>query len=187
MANSNLMLAKPEGLTLQSFKRREYLSSQRNHLWRIESGAVRTYTLTDDGMVIVLGFWSEGDVIGQSLTRIQPYEMECLTDVQAQSLHLSECDQLDQILFSHLHQAQELLRVRSGQIYHRFCQLLDWLAEKFGHESEQGHLIKLRLTHQDIADTLGTTRVTVTRLLGQFEREGRIGWVGQQLLLVRDS
>lgn len=187
MADSNLMLAKPEDLVLRLFKRREYLSSHCNQLWQIESGAVRTYTLTDDGTVIALGFWGEGDVIGQSLTRIQPYEMECLTDVQARVLHLNECDQLNQILFSHLHQTQELLRVRSGQIHHRFWQLLDWLADKFGHESEQGHLIKLRLTHQDFADTLGTTRVTVTRLLGQFEREGRLGWVGQQLLLIRDS
>ncbi|MEG4812652.1 Crp/Fnr family transcriptional regulator [Microcoleus sp. F8-D3] len=187
MANSNLMLAKPEDLVLRLFKRREYLPSHCNQLWQIESGAVRTYTLTDDGTVIALGFWGEGDVIGQSLTRIQPYEMECLTDVQARVLHLNECDRLNQILFSHLHQTQELLRVRSGQIHHRFWQLLDWLADKFGHESEQGQSIKLRLTHQDFADTLGTTRVTVTRLLGQFEREGRISWVGQQLLLIRDS
>lgn len=112
--------------------------------------------------------------------------MECLTDVQARVLYLNESDQLNQILFSHLHQTQELLRVRSGQIHHRFWQLLDWLAYKFGRESDQGHLIKLRLTHQDFADTLGTTRVTVTRLLGQFEREGRIAWVGQQLLLIQN-
>jgi CRP-like cAMP-binding protein len=185
MVNSNLMLAKPEGLTLQTFKRREYLSSHRNQLWQIESGAVRTYTLTDDGTVIALGFWGEGDVIGQSLTKIQPYEMECLTDVQARVLHLNECERLNQILFSHLHQTQELLRIRSGQIPYRLWQLLDWLAYKFGHASEQGQLIQLRLTHQDLADTLGTTRVTVTRLLGQLEREGRIGWVGQQLLLIQ--
>ncbi|WP_084782834.1 helix-turn-helix domain-containing protein [Leptolyngbya sp. O-77] len=31
--------------------------------------------------------------------------------------------------------------------------------------------MNLRLTHQDIADALGTTRVTVTRLLSQFEQE----------------
>ncbi len=41
----------------------------------------------------------------------------------------------------------------------------------------------IRLTHQDIADTLGTIRVTITRLLSQFEQQGRIRWIGQYLLL----
>ncbi|NJR53028.1 MAG: Crp/Fnr family transcriptional regulator, partial [Leptolyngbyaceae cyanobacterium CSU_1_3] len=71
-------------------------------------------------------------------------------------------------------------------IHHRFWQLLDWLADKFGHESDQGQLIQLRLTHQDIADTLGTTRVTVTLLLSQFEQQGRIRWINQHLLLPRN-
>ncbi|HIK17157.1 MAG TPA: Crp/Fnr family transcriptional regulator [Leptolyngbyaceae cyanobacterium M33_DOE_097] len=97
MVSSNLVLARSEGLSLQSFKRREYVSSRCNQLWQIESGAVRTYTLTDDGTIIALGFWGEGDVIGPSLTRIQPYEMECLTDVQARVLYLNESDQLNQI------------------------------------------------------------------------------------------
>lgn len=39
---------------------------------------------------------------------------------------------------------------------------------------EQGQLIDLRLTHQEIAEVIGTTRVTVTRLLKQFEREAII-------------
>jgi DNA-binding transcriptional regulator LsrR (DeoR family) len=37
-----------------------------------------------------------------------------------------------------------------------------------------GVLLNLALTHQDFADTLGMTRITVTRLLNQLEREGKI-------------
>ncbi|MCH9055784.1 Crp/Fnr family transcriptional regulator [Synechococcus sp. PCC 6716] len=171
---------------IRTFKRRERLPlREKNTLWHIEAGAVRTYTLTEDGTLITLGFWGLGDTVGQPLACIQPYEIECLEDVKVGQLQFSECWELNQMLLSHLHQTQVLLRLRSGQIYQRLQQLLGWLADKFGDESERGQLIRLRLTHQDIADTLGTTRVTVTRLLSQFEREGRIGWDGQQLLLIQ--
>jgi CRP-like cAMP-binding protein len=182
MANPTLIAPKLEART---FKRREHLPLRESSLWQIETGAVRTYTLTEDGTVISLGFWGLGDTVGQPLACIQPYIVECLMDVKVQALHLQECGHLNQVLLSHLHQTQTFLRLRSGQIYQRLQQLLDWLADKFGHELERGQLIQLRLTHQDIADALGTTRVTVTRLLSQFEQEGRIGWRKQHLFLPR--
>jgi CRP-like cAMP-binding protein len=183
MVNSTLITPK---LEVRTFKRREHLPLRENSLWQIEAGAVRTYTLTEDGTVISLGFWGLGDTVGKPLALIQPYEVECLTDVRVCTLQPKKCSHLDQVLLSHLHQTQTLLRLRSGQIHQRLQQLLDWLADKFGYELEQGQLIKLRLTHQDIADTLGTTRVTVTRLLNQFEQQGRICWVNQHLLLPRN-
>ncbi len=186
MVNANLTLMQPRFSIQRTFKRRESIPLKNdNILWTIEVGAVRTFTLAEDGTIITLGFWGTGDTVGQPLACIQPYEVECLTDVEVCVLQSDECRNLNQLLLSHLHQTQSLLRIRSGQIQRRLQQLLDWLAFKFGHESPQGQLIRLRLTHQDIADALGTTRVTVTRLLGQLEQEGRIRWVKQYLLLAR--
>jgi CRP-like cAMP-binding protein len=71
---------------------------------------------------------------------------------------------------------QELIRLRQGQVRQRLHMLLDWLAFKFGHPINQGRLIQLRLTHQDMADAIGTTRVTVTRLMQELERNGEIGY-----------
>lgn len=184
MANSYLSGSKLDRSTLRFFKRRERLPLSEN-LWFIEAGAVRTYTLTDDGTIIALGFWGVGDTVGQPLASLQPYEVECLTDIKVRVLQPLECWNLNQLLSSHLHQAQALLRIRSGKMSQRLQHFLDWLAFKFGDESDRGQLIRLRLTHRDIADALGTTRVTVTRLLNQFEQEGRIGWVKQHLLLPR--
>jgi CRP-like cAMP-binding protein len=53
-------------------------------------------------------------------------------------------------------------------------QFLLWLSEKFGRDLEQGRLIDLNITHQDISEVLNTTRVTVTRLLQKFEAQGKI-------------
>jgi CRP-like cAMP-binding protein len=187
MANSTLIAPKINSQTIRALKRREHLPLRKNSLWKIEAGAVRTYTLTEDGTLIVLGLWSVGDTVGQPLACIQPYEIECLEDVKVRELQLSECWELNQMLLYHLQQTQVLLRLRSGRICQRLPQLLKWLADKFGQESEQGQRIQLRLTHQDIADTLGTTRVTVTRLLRQLEEEGNIDWVEHHLLLPSKS
>ncbi len=48
------------------------------------------------------------------------------------------------------------------------------MSEKFGRDLEQGKLIDLNITHQDISEVLNTTRVTVTRILQQFEEQGKI-------------
>ncbi|TVQ11438.1 MAG: Crp/Fnr family transcriptional regulator, partial [Leptolyngbya sp. DLM2.Bin27] len=69
-----------------------------------------------------------------------------------------------------------LIRFRQGQVPQRLQQLLGWLALKFGRPTEQGRLIQLRLTHQDMADAIGTTRVTVTRLMQELERNGQISY-----------
>jgi CRP-like cAMP-binding protein len=183
MISPSLITPKPNSSSIYVFKRRERLPSQANALWYIADGAARTYTMMEDGTVITLGFWGVGDVVGQPLGCIQPYEVECLTDVQVRMLQWDQSWSLSQLLLPHLHQTQVLLRVCTGQISQRLQQLLDWLVYKFGCASEQGQLIQLRLTHQDFADTLGTTRVTVTRLLNRFEQEGRIQWVKHHLLI----
>ncbi len=58
----------------------------------------------------------------------------------------------------------------------RFLSLWEWLSTEFGHplDNNQGTLINLRMTHQDFADTIGSSRFTITRLLSNFEQAGII-------------
>ncbi|PSR14679.1 hypothetical protein C8255_23850 [filamentous cyanobacterium CCP3] len=44
-----------------------------------------------------------------------------------------------------------------------------WLLNRFGLQIDQGCLIDLKITYQDLADVSGLGRVTVTRLLRQFK------------------
>lgn len=175
--------AQTERQIQRAFKKREYIPLNDGTLWRIEIGVVRTLTLAEDGTIISLGFWGAGEVIGQPLAGIQPYQIECLTNVKAIALKLDDCWDLHRVMLSHIHQMQELVRIRHGQIQQRFLQFLDWLATKFGFRVEQGRIIPFRLTHQDVAEVLGTTRVTVTRLLQQLQRQGLISQGKHQILL----
>ncbi|CAA9330047.1 hypothetical protein AVDCRST_MAG84-1829, partial [uncultured Microcoleus sp.] len=56
----------------------------------------------------------------------------------------------------------------------RLLQLLVLLGQNLGREMAQGLLIDLRLTDREIAEALGITRITVTRLMARLEEEGSI-------------
>ncbi|MEH2355148.1 Crp/Fnr family transcriptional regulator [Nostoc sp.] len=162
-------------LPQQIFTRREVIPPQNDVLWRIECGAVRTLTWSEDGTFITLGYWGLGDLIGYPLSRVKPYQIECLTGVEVSIVPPHLWHQDINALLSHIQQAEDLLRiVHRKPISLRLWQFLVWLSEKFGRDVDKGKLIDLNVTHQDIAEVLNTTRVTVTRLLQQLEEEGTV-------------
>ncbi len=56
----------------------------------------------------------------------------------------------------------------------RLVSFLLVLCRDFGVPSEQGITIDLRLSHQSIAEAIGSTRVTITRLLGDLKSSGLV-------------
>jgi CRP-like cAMP-binding protein len=178
----------PATLMQRSFSRRDLIPLEPDALWRITWGAVRTLTWNEEGTPTTLGYWGPGDVVGQPLSRIQPYQIECLTSVEVSYIPLHQYHQALDAIFLHIQQAEELLNIiRHERMHYRLQQLLVWLATKFGRKVNSGRLIDLRLTHQAIAEAIGTTRVTVTRLLNQFEREGLISRPKRHFIVLRDG
>jgi CRP-like cAMP-binding protein len=173
--NPSLTPVLPTPLTQRIFGRREVLPQREEILWRIERGAVRTLTWSEEGNSITLGYWGKGDLVGYPLSTIKPYQIECLTIVEV-TIVPSELwyQNLDAFLM-HIQQSEELLNiVHRKPISLRLWHFLLWLTNKFGRDIEQGRLIDLAVTHQEMAEVLNTTRVTVTRLLQQFEEEGKL-------------
>jgi CRP-like cAMP-binding protein len=65
--------------------------------------------------------------------------------------------------------------------------LLGWLAIQFGKQTTTGQVIDVRLTHQYLADLLGTTRVTITRALNSLEQQGAVERLPVHRLLLREE
>jgi CRP-like cAMP-binding protein len=172
----------------QNFPRRSLLPIKKDALWQIENGFVLTYTYLEDGTTVALGLWGPGDVVGEPLSKMKPYQMECLTTVEATILAVDDWHQLTDTLLHHIHQAEELMLIRSHKkVEAMLIQLLGWLSKKFGSQVEQGRLIDMRLTHEDLAALISSTRVTITRLLGQLEQEGLIDRLSLNRILVRQE
>ncbi|MBE9198175.1 MULTISPECIES: Crp/Fnr family transcriptional regulator [unclassified Nodularia (in: cyanobacteria)] len=164
----------PSGeLPQRLFTRREVIPPDQDVLWRIERGAVRTLTWSEDGIFITLGYWGAGDLIGYSLSKVQPYQIECLTSVEVTVIPPQLWYRDIDAFLSHIQHSEELLSiVHLKPMSLRLGKFLLWLSEKFGRDVEQGKLIDLNITHQEMSEVLNTTRVTVTRLLQQFEEQG---------------
>lgn len=187
MTFSTQALSSPTILVQRSFSYRDLIPLQPDALWRITWGAVRTSTWNEEGTPTTVGYWGPGDVVGQPLSRIQPYQIECLTSVEVELIPSHQCHQALEAIFLHSQQTEELLSiVRNERVNCRLQQLLLWLARKFGRSVTSGLLIDLRLTHQAIAEAVGTTRVTVTRLLNEFEREGLISRPKRHFIVLCD-
>lgn len=84
---------------------------------------------------------------------------------------------LSQEIFRHLSrrlQQSEAFLALAGcrRVEDRLRQLLILLQHEVGQPVKTGMRLNVRLTHQHLANAIGTTRVTVTRLLGQLREEG---------------
>ncbi len=146
-----------------------------DYMWLIIDGVVKTYTVGELGGLITLGFWGPQDLVGKSLSYVDPYLIKCLSDVRAIAVTHSHWGNFSKELLYHAQQTQQLTYiVRKTRIAKRLWFLLKWLASKFGRRIKQGQLIDFKLTHQELAEAIGTTRITVTKILNQFEREGLI-------------
>ena len=146
-----------------------------NSLWLILEGAVKTYTYGHSGNPITLGFWGKDDVVGSALTRLEPYGIRCLGEVRVLAVSEQNQENLAARILYHSQQTQQLTYIsRNTRVAQRLWLLLEWLGNKFGQIISQGNLIDVKLTHRELAEAIGTTRITVTKILNQFEREGLI-------------
>jgi len=137
-------------------------------------------------MVATLGVWGPGDIVGKPLSQFKLYQVECLTSVKVRNLSF-QGDRLQDAMLSHIRQMEELLNIMHCKLVSlRLLKFLNWLVYRFGREVDQGWLLDLRLTHQAISEITGTSRVTVTRLLNQFEQEGKLMRLPQSRILLQD-
>jgi CRP-like cAMP-binding protein len=188
MTASSLLSTSSVDFKRSQFARRSLLPSSRDYLWQIESGAVRTLSMLEEGTLVTLGVWGVGDVVSQVLSQSETYQMECLTTVEVTRIPLDRWHLVNEVLIRHIrqyHEFLEILHYRSIDI--SLLRLLNWLAKKFGQEFKQGQLIDLHLTHQEIAEIIGTTRVTVTRLLNDFEKQGIIERLSRKRIVLNEK
>ena len=72
-------------------------------------------------------------------------------------------------------QIKELTHIiRTGKVAKRLLLLLDWLANKFSDQLNPNKSINFNITHQELSEIMGVSRITVTKIINKFEQEGVI-------------
>ncbi|MEM6611151.1 MAG: Crp/Fnr family transcriptional regulator [Cyanobacteria bacterium P01_C01_bin.72] len=171
-----------------TFNSGELITLQADYYWLLQRGIVKTSTWTETGTPITLGYWSVNDLIGQPLFLLSPYRVECLTEVTAGRIPMAKTNRIINFVQHQIRQTEEVLYIlHSDKIYQRLRQILLWLSGKFGQETRHGKLIQLRLTHQDLAELVGATRVTVTKTINQLEQEGFLSRPQRNTIVISQS
>lgn len=168
------------GRSLQSYKSGQTIRMLPEEILVVCRGVVQIGTLYDSGDEALLGLASPSMPFGLPLSFIRPYQASALTDVDLMRLSMAEVEQsaeLAQGLFRQLtrrlQQTEAILAmVGYRRVEDRLRHLLLLLKEEIGLPVASGTRLSVRLTHQQLANAIGTTRVTVTRLLSQLQEEG---------------
>lgn len=148
-----------------------------NLSWKIEDGYVRMTSWGEDADPITLGIWGPGDLVIPALIGIEPVELLSMSNVEVEEATPNK-DEERRFVEDQLRQTTNLLllnRIRPAD--RRLFRLLTWLGKRFGRVNSQGVSLSfedMNLTHRQLADVSGITRVTVTKVLTRFRQDGRL-------------
>ena len=164
-------------------------------------GRVKLSTTSRDGKTLILRIAQAGEVLGLHATVSgKPYELtaEALQPCQLDFIrrddflrflqnHADACLNAAQHLSKNCQSAYEM--VRSLGLSHSVAEklarlLLEWSTD--GDASKEGIRIKVSLTHEEIAQLIGTSRETVTRVLGEF-RQKKLAQLRGSTLVILDK
>ena len=161
-------------------------------------GRVKLSIGSSDGRTLILKIAEPGEVLGLSATVSgKPYELSAETMGSSQ-VNFVKRDDFLRFLREHnevcLRVAEQLSdkynsvcrEIRSVGLSHSAAEklarlLLDWSVEK--KDAQQPGRIKLTLTQEEIAQLIGTSRETVTRLFSEFKRKQVIQLKGSTLVI----
>lgn len=177
-------------------------SESTEYVYLLHSGLVRVCHLTGEGKRSILALVQPGELFGE-LNLFEPVdqpERERVETAEPSEVLLIPRRELRQLMFESTEVAIALSRFMGLRRYRveqrlrnllflshreRLVHLLLDLAEQFGRHSADGLQLSVNLSHQDLADFVGSTRETVTTILGQLKSDGLVN-VGRRRIVLRE-
>lgn len=153
-----------------------------NAIYFIEKGRVRLSKLSPEGKMVILALLGPGDLIGDATWEAGEHDTyaEAVEDTRLYEIGREAFEnlvrekpdfalRLIQIIGVRLKQAQARIEdLVFRPVPSRVARLLLTLAESYGIVTPNGIKVEFRLTHQEIANMVGSSRVTVTQILNRM-------------------
>ena len=164
------------------------------------SGKAKLTTSSSEGRTLIMKVTEPGEILGASAAILgKPYEVSAETIESTQvnfirlpdfldflAKHPDACMRMAQQLSVKYQDAQREVRSLglSQTTSEKLARLiLGWASE--GEQTPKGLRVKVLLTHEEIGQMLGTTRETVTRLLGDLKRKRIIDVNGSNVYVTK--
>ena len=168
----------------------------------IKAGRVRVFRMSPDGKQLTLDIFEKGTILGDmsllGQDRLPEAYAEAIDDGVICTITPDELRRLIERypvvgvnIIRHLsRRLQAAERELEAMAYQRVDQrlarrLLD-LGRRFGVRTEGGTLIETRLTQQELAEMVGTTRETLAHTLADFRRRGLLDTADHRVV-IRDA
>jgi CRP/FNR family transcriptional regulator, nitrogen fixation regulation protein len=163
------------------------------YLYKVVTGAVRTYKVLADGRRQIGAFYLPGDIFGLEAGDEHAFSAEAVSDSQILVIkrsavmdlaarNSSVAQQLWTVTGHELQRAQDhvMLLIKSAQE-----RVAGFLVEMAG-RAPGASTIELAMSRQDIADYLGLTIETISRTLTQFEKSAAIALPTSRQIEIRN-
>ena len=166
----------------------------------VASGRAKICSFTDEGKQAILAFINPGEIFGELAIFDGGQREEYAETVEKSTLILIPADSMQQLVEKNaqvslgitklfglrrrrIERRLKYLLFRSNR--ERLVSLLLELAEQYGQQTPEGIGLKIKLSHQDLASIIGSTRETVTVLLGELQSENFLQ-LGRRKIVITD-
>ena len=164
----------------------------RKSVWLVVRGMVKLTALSINGDEMLLGLAGPNEPFGDPLSNVEAYEATTLCDTDLLCLTCDEISREPHLAMALLQgmgvryrQSESMLALLGlRRVEDRVRGFLELLANDYGQPCEEGLRLDIKLTHQELASALSTTRVTVTRVLGVLRDEGWLQIDGKRRLVI---
>ncbi len=154
-------------------------------LYLVSSGVLKAVVPTSMGKERIADLYGPGDIVGTAALDGGQHAETVIAVHDAQLIPLDPVQAMnDRNLRDHILRslARQLRHARQGiddaelPVGARVTKAFLRLVERFGQASDTGAGVKLplALTHEDLASLTGSSRVTITRILGELRHEGAL-------------
>jgi len=157
------------------------------YMYSVLSGEVKVFHMTEDGKESIVAFHGAGESFGEVSLIDQLAAPATVVALERSLVLLIGRDDFFEIIRNQPKVMHKLLLLLTGRLrlawnqvrmlhfkdasYRIMASIKDLCLER-GEPAPEGVLLKLRLTHQNIADMTGLTRETVTRVIDKWKKQG---------------
>ncbi len=176
-------------IAVKEFSRNETIlleEETNDYMYIILWGKVKVVQTTEDGKEIILAIHQAEMFFGELSLIDGKTSSAAVMAMEDSLIAIVSKDNFYALLYSQAKVLRNLLRILSSRLREawkrihilnfreapqRMKMLFSILSGENGEKTAEGTIINMKLTHQEMADMTGLTRETVTRVLGQWQRD----------------
>ncbi len=190
-----------EKVEIREVRRREvvYLPGDPGgSLFFVNGGRVKISKVTRDGKALTLSYCGPSEIFGETCVVDGGARQEMAEAMENSMITEMERSEFEKLLQQHATLGFAMMRLLARRrlnlenkletlvfrdVTSKLAELLLSLADEYGVDDSRGTLVALKITHQELANLIGSTRETVSLTLSQFKKKSYICTEGRKVII----